>query len=239
MNSTKKTLLAAVVAGALAFGATRTMAETITVSNGAAPSLVTSGPFTGDEQFNYSVSFSPTAVVKDGDGFLVADFGGFVSASLTAGTGNAPLAGDFELSTPSGGGVTPTGLNDEVLPSIIAGDDEFLNGSAPEFIVDNAGVGDIVLKYAGGGFTGNGTTPGTLNLTVYSTETFVDASGFSIGIDESGSGGQFAADPNTVDVPTPKGPPVAGTPLPASSIGGGLLIALLAAYKARKARLMA
>lgn len=238
MINSKKTLIAAVVAGALAFGATRTMADTITVSNGAAPSLVTSGPHTGDEQFNYSISFSPTTAINAGDGFLIADFGGFAGATLSAGTGNAPSSSIFTLSTPLGGGVIPTGLNDEVNPSIIAGDDEFLNGSAPEFIVDNATVGDIVYT-AGSSFTGNGTTPGTLVLTVYSTETFVDASGFSIGIDQSGSSGQFAADPNTVDVPTPAAPPVAGTPLPASSIGGGLLIALLAAYKARKARLMA
>jgi len=245
MFNTKKSLIAALVAGALALGAKTSIAETITVSNGAAPTVVASGPYSGDTAFSYSISFSPTTNVQTNDGFLIADFGplAFVSSSnpgysLTAGTGNAPSASSFTEAAPLGGGTVKTGLapTDEVVPSLIAGDDEFLNSSAPEFIVDSATVADVMFTYSGSGFVGNGTTPGTLSLTLYTTEQFVNSFGYSIGVDQSGSGNAFAADPNTVAVPSPT---AVKTPLPASSIGGGLLIAMLAAAKLRKARLLA
>jgi hypothetical protein len=232
----KKSFVAALIAGAVAFGASKSMADTITVTNGAAPTLVTSGGFAGDEQYNYIVSFSPTADVRSGDGFLIADFGAVAGFTFSAPIGAAPSGSIFSLSQPTGGGETPTGLNGETVPSVAgAGVDEFTNGSGLVLINDNQTTLDAVFT-ATSSFLGSGSgSSGTLDLTLYSTELGAPTTSSSVGEDHSGSLPP-SSDPSSVFVPTPF---VAATPLPSSSMAGGVLIALLVAYKARKARLMA
>jgi hypothetical protein len=237
MSRSKKSIMAALVAATLALGAGVSMADTITVTNGAAPTIVSGGSFNGDQQFNYIVSFSPTANVSTGDGFLIADFGAVAGFTFTGSSGNAPASTLFTESTPSGGGVVLTGLNGEVTSSL-PGFDEFTGGGATDFIPDAASVGDVAFIDTGSGtFVGTGTgSGGTLDLTIYSTNKFVNLAGDTIGVDHSGSGNVLNPDPSSVAIPSPT---AVGSPLPASSLGGGLLIALLAGLKLRKARQLA
>jgi hypothetical protein len=243
MLSYKKTILAAAIAGAMAIGVRTSLADTITVTNGAAPSIVSGGTFNGDEQFNYVISFSSTASVQLNDGFLVADFGPLAGYSFGSVSGNAPAGSLFTENSVAGGGKTTgggsaTGLNGETLPSSLPGDDEFVaGGGGLTFIPDATSVLDAVFTYnSSTAFNGSGTgSGGSLALTMYSTEQFVSSTGQTIGVDHSGASGVINLEQSSVFVPSP----TAVVPLPASSIGGGLLIGLLLVSKARKARLMA
>jgi hypothetical protein len=239
MLSSKKSFVAALIAGAVAFGARNVLADTITVTNGASPSSVSTGPFAGDEAYNYVISFSSTAAVENLDGFLIADFGGYAGFAFTGSAGSVPSSSIFTESNPTGGGVVLTGLNAEVV-SAVAGFDEFSTGGASpaiDFIPDAATVNDVLFLATAGTFTGTGTgSGGSLDLTLYSTETGTATTAQTMGVDHSGAGGALNLEESSVFVPTPS---AAATPLPASSIGGGVLIALLAGYKVRKARQMA
>lgn len=225
MRNRKVCLMAALVAGALAFGARTVQADTITVTSIGTPS---------GGVFNYDVAFSATADITNGDGFLIADFGAIVgSPAFSIIDGSPPASGNFTLSQPLGGSASSTGLNDQTGSS--TNTDDFGTGSNMVTITDSNTVADAVFIYSGTEFIA--TAGSDLKLTLTSALTGTPNVATSIGVDSSGNSGSggYSLGEATVYVPAAG----SAAPLPASSLGAGALICLLAAYQTRKARMMA
>jgi hypothetical protein len=227
----KKFYIAAAAMAAL-LGARAVMADTITVSDEGITnySLVATGAYAGDEEYQYDIAFSATADVQTGDGFMVIDFGavdtsgGKLGFTLTDMDGTPPAPpSDFTFSNAA----TPTGASSVNGITYSGGQDsyEFL-GTAAVANDDAATPNAIFIYNSSTAYTGG---PGDYLLTLYTTNTLPPTAVTALGSDHSGVLGATDVNPDTVDAPS-------ALPLPSSAYAGAALIGLALMGRFVKAR---
>lgn len=186
----------------------------------------TANPITG--VYTYGVEITSSATLVTGDGFVIYDIPGLVSATLSLPTlptgvftGSESLLGNA-ITDPTAS-ATNTG---PLVPNNVDIQAEILGG-----LVDNSTLENLSFVYNGPTIPSGTEYDGTLTVTalpsVGTNTTAVVAS------KDSGSGGEY--DVSNVTVPSTitvvGGAPV---PLPASFWGGGMLMALLVSSAAAK-----
>lgn len=234
----KRTILAAAVAaGALCLGSRVASADTIDVNSIGTPFLTAGGT---EAVYTYDITFdSKTIAETPSDGFGVTNFGlGVVSATLAPALslpGDLPtettLVSDFSPA------LTPTDLKD--LSGFVSN-----NGTVSSYNINGTTQTASDLNIGDVEFLDNtaytASTDENLILTVVTTNTNgYGALGAGVGIDHSGALGSLAYSVTTVlapyQVPNLGTPP--SSPLPLSSLGGGLLFGLAGMMRFLKPRL--
>jgi hypothetical protein len=232
----KKTLTTAALAAAAILASVRVgSAATISVhslpNDTTSVSLVTTGPFTGDDAYTYDINFDSAAdVVTPGNGFMVIDFGPVAGASLTGPAGaGATLASEFAQST----GTTGAGLSGFV--NNTSNTDNFHDSQSGNSAnpLDLTTIQNAVFNYTGATpYLANGATI-DLTLVLYTTSTSVPLVGNGFGDDTSGVNKGLSFSLNSVYVPSAP----AGVPLPTTTALGGTLLGLVAlGHKLTKGR---
>jgi len=211
-----KLSLAALGVGVLLGAARLSVADTITVHD------LSQNTSTG--VFTYTVQLDNAADLHAGDGFVIYDFPGLISSTLT------PVTGTLNGSQFS---LTQT-LTSNVLNQATSVDaNGFVAALSNSIAFDNPGVPNLSFVYNGPPVPFLGADTATLTLTssvlggtansVYGS---VDHSGPSSAVPFS-----FSANPVLV--------PGATVPLPTSWLGGGVLFGLIGAGRVRRARRLA
>lgn len=232
----KKTILAtAVAAAALCLGSRVASADTIDVNSIGLPAVDGTGVI-----YQYDIAFDDKAVVQTSDGFVVTNFGpqsSIAAIALTPGTsGDLPteLAWAADLSLHY---VAPaSGLSSYV--SNNGTQSTFTNGGGSITEADSSTIGDLEFLDTTP-FSATLGHPEDLILTVI-TNTIGDYTvGSGIGVDHSGVAGA-ALTSSYAGVYVPSANPTVGTPptspLPLTSLGGGVLFGLAGMMRFLKLR---
>jgi hypothetical protein len=189
-----KSLMAVCFATALTLCVGGSFADTISVTN------ISQIPFAGGKNYNYDISFSATAQVVSGDGFVIMDFGpvGSFNFSTLDGTPPANPNTTFVLSQPSAGAPGLAGYT-----SSAANMDTFTgSGNVSITVPDDSTIANAVFIYNGPTFTASAGSD--LQLTLFSTQTVLTPNGHGVGVDESGNSNGLNVSPTSVIVPVPE-----------------------------------
>jgi hypothetical protein len=201
-------LFASLGLGVLLLAARAGFADTITVHD------LTANTATG--VFTYAVQLDAAANVQKGDGFVIYDFPGLVSATLSGGLSMSQFTMTSSL--------TSNGLSQ--VNSVNANADVAAISNGLPF--DNATIPNLTFRYSSS-TPFLGATMATLTLTSSIHGGITD----SVFASEDHSGPNtnipFSYSANAIEVPA------TSAPAPSASVGGAVLIGLLGLTKAKKA----
>jgi len=168
--------------------------------------------------FVYSVSLDAAADVRANDGFVIYDFAGETSYTITGGLSTS----QFTLTQPASGNTLTQNLSVHAIAQVTA----LTNG----ITFDSAAVPNLNFSYVGPPATFLGAT--TATLTVRTSVRGNTAKSVDGTIDHSGTASPFGFSSNPLFVPA-----AGQLPLPSTSVAGMGLIGLLGAarlYRTRK-----
>jgi len=232
MCKNKKMLAAALVAAALS-GSRIVSADTITVTNSF------QNPAIGEYQ--YLVTLDGEAYVQHGDGFVLYDWGGLVTAD-----GGGQFAPKFQLlSGPigtfnnfsfsqqlTGNGLTDTGGS--TTAALVADNSAKQAASDNSLVFDASGVENVTFSWSDGLYNAASTGPATAILTLYSTLLPSEAPSVYGSADRSGTspGTSYGHAASSIFAPN-------YAPLPAAWMGGSALFALVGLVRKARSRRLA
>jgi len=239
--------LAMVGAAAIAAGANIASADTITVKS--------AGVNTSTGVFQYTITLDGTTTINPGDGFVIYDFGGYVSGSAslveTSGAGSLSLSNFTVMTTGNGFG---SNLNNPVSVNMLATADAGTHSQLPSMYTDpnspadglssltfdNPATPNLSFVYSGPQYnTNGGTETYTLTLDTSSTNNNSQVSvSEAVGEDNNpANDGSLSFSENLVYVPLGSNTTVqTAAPMPNASISGLALFGVVGLVRALRGR---